>query len=42
MNFEKLERIDTVLIDLSGTLHVDDQPTRNAISALEKLKVSSE
>lgn len=38
MNFEKLPKIDGILIDLSGVMHVDDQPTRNAVNALEKLK----
>lgn len=28
--------IKAVLIDLSGTLHVDDDPTPNAIQALQK------
>lgn len=28
--------IKAVLIDLSGTIHVDDDPTPNAIDALQK------
>lgn len=28
-------KIKAVLIDLSGTLHIDDDPTPNAIQALE-------
>lgn len=28
--------IKAVLIDLSGTLHIDDDPTPNAIVALQK------
>lgn len=33
-------RYPRVLIDLSGTLHIDDVATRNAISALQKLRDS--
>lgn len=29
-------KIKSVLIDLSGTIHVDDEPTPNAIEALAK------
>lgn len=29
-------RIKAVLIDLSGTLHVGDVPTPNAVAALER------
>lgn len=32
------KKLATVLIDLSGTLHIDDQPTFNAINSLEKLR----
>lgn len=32
----RLSTIKAVLIDLSGTIHVDDEPTPNAIQALEK------
>lgn len=28
--------IKAVLIDLSGTIHIDDDPTPNAIDALQK------
>ncbi|XP_031622085.1 haloacid dehalogenase-like hydrolase domain-containing protein 2 isoform X2 [Contarinia nasturtii] len=34
----KKAKIRAVLIDLSGTLHVDDDPTPNAIPALQKLR----
>ncbi|KAJ3192761.1 Haloacid dehalogenase-like hydrolase domain-containing protein 2 [Irineochytrium annulatum] len=30
-----------ILVDLSGTLHVEHEPTRNAVSALKKLRGSS-
>lgn len=30
-------KIKAILIDLSGTLHIDDEPTPNAIEALERL-----
>lgn len=33
-------KIKTILIDLSGTLHVDDEPTPNAVVALEKYDLS--
>lgn len=28
------QRIKALLIDLSGTLHIDDAPTQDAVSAL--------
>lgn len=30
-------KIKAILIDLSGTIHIDDEPTPNAIQALNKL-----
>lgn len=29
--------IQAALIDLSGTLHIEDDPTPNAVAALQKL-----
>lgn len=34
---ETKSKIKAVLIDLSGTIHIDDEPTPNAIEALQKL-----
>lgn len=33
---ENKTKIKAILIDLSGTIHVDDDPTPNAIEALQK------
>lgn len=33
---ESKQKIKAILIDLSGTIHVDDEPTPNAIQALQK------
>lgn len=30
------KKLKAILIDLSGTLHIDDKPTENAVSALQK------
>ena len=35
-----LEAIILVLIDISGTLHIDDDPTRDAVQALKRLQQS--
>lgn len=32
----KIMAIKACLIDLSGTLHIEDEPTENAIAALER------
>lgn len=29
-------KLKAILIDLSGTLHIDDEPTKNAVSALDR------
>ncbi|XP_055535824.1 haloacid dehalogenase-like hydrolase domain-containing protein 2 [Wyeomyia smithii] len=34
----EMPKIRAALIDLSGTLHIDDQPTEGAVDALEKLR----
>lgn len=39
--FYKMSRVRAVLIDLSGTLHIDDDPTPNAVEALTKLQATS-
>lgn len=33
---ENKAKIKAILIDLSGTIHIDDDPTPNAIDALQK------
>ncbi|CAD5111869.1 DgyrCDS1135 [Dimorphilus gyrociliatus] len=33
-------RLEAALIDLSGTLHIDNEPTRNAVSSLHRLRES--
>ncbi|XP_058832679.1 haloacid dehalogenase-like hydrolase domain-containing protein 2 [Topomyia yanbarensis] len=37
-NHSQMAPIKAALIDLSGTLHVDDQPTEGAVDALKKLR----
>lgn len=29
-------KLKAILIDLSGTLHIDDEPTKNAVAALDR------
>lgn len=33
------KKVDCILIDLSGTLLIDNQPTKNAVEALKKYLV---
>lgn len=35
----KMVKIKCVFLDLSGTLHVEDDPTPNAVEALERFQL---